>query len=61
METILKIEPSEIQRIKDTLAESFPFFKENATALFEDCFLALTSTQAKTDNFKLMRQLTDKE
>ena len=44
METILKIEPSEIQRIKDTLAESFPFFKENATALFADCFLALTST-----------------
>ena len=61
METILELEPSEILHVKETLSESAAFFKENATALFEDCFLALTSSQAKTENFKLMRTLTDTE
>lgn len=61
METILEYEPSEILRVKETLRESGAFFKENAAALFEDCFLALTSSQAKTENFKLMKTLTDTE
>ncbi len=43
METILELEPSEILHVKETLSESTAYFKENAAALFEDCFLALTS------------------
>jgi len=61
METVLELEPSEILHIKETLSESGAFFKQNAAALFEDCFLALTSSQAKTESFKLLRTLTDTE
>ena len=55
MDSILELEPSQIAHIKDTLVESKVFFKEHAASLFEDCFLAITSSQAKPDNFKLMR------
>ena len=55
MEAILELENSEVQSIANTIQESRELFKTNAAALFEDAFLVLTSTGAKSDQFKILR------
>jgi len=47
MDSVLELDAYEISQIKETLGASKELFKTNATALFEDSFLVLTSTQAK--------------
>ncbi len=49
MEAILELENSEVQSIASTIQESRDLFKQNAGPLFEDAFLVLTSTGAKTE------------
>ena len=57
MDSILELENSEVQAIRDQIAENKEVFKANYVALFEDAFLVLTSTGARTDQFKILRQL----
>jgi hypothetical protein len=44
MDSVLEYDSHEIQAIKEILAPNKAFFKENAQALFEDCFMVLTAT-----------------
>ena len=58
MDSILEFEASEIAHIQEQIGNHVELWKENYVALFEDCFLLLTSTSAaKPENFKIMRQL----
>ena len=49
MDSILELETAEVTQIVEQIAEARDLFKTNAGALFEDAFLVLTSTGAKTD------------
>ena len=53
----MELENSEVQQIVASVAEARDLFKQNAAALFEDAFLVLTSSGAKTDQFKILRQI----
>ena len=55
MDSILELDSSEVTQIIDSLTEARQLFKTNAAALFEDAFLVLTSTGAKTEQFKILR------
>ena len=57
MDSILELENSEVQQIVAQIAEARDLFKTQAAALFEDAFLVLTSTGAKSDQFKILRQI----
>ena len=57
MNTILELSGQEVQGIKDTLLEYKQVFKTNAPALFEDGFMVITSSDAKSKNFKIINQL----
>ena len=57
MDTILELENSEVQQIAGQISEARDVFKANSAALFEDAFLVLTSTGAKSDQFKILRQI----
>ena len=57
MDSILELENSEVQQIVASVSEARELFKTNAAALFEDAFLVLTSSGAKTDQFKILRQI----
>jgi len=57
MDAILELEASEVSAIIAQIGESRDLFRANAVALFEDAFLVLTSTGARTDQFKILRQL----
>ena len=57
MDSILELENSEVQQIIASISEARDAFKANAAALFEDAFLVLTSSGAKTDQFKILRQI----
>jgi hypothetical protein len=56
METILDLSDAEIRDIMQTLKGS-EFYKANMLDIFEDSFLAVTSTKAKVDNFKLLKAI----
>ena len=49
MDSILELENSEVQNIIAQISEAREIFKANAAALFEDAFLVLTSTGARTE------------
>ena len=49
MDSILEMENSEVQYIVASISEARELFKTNAAALFEDAFLVLTSSGARTD------------
>ncbi len=51
MDSILELETSEVSKIVEQIAENRELFKTNAGALFDDSFLVLTSTGAKSDQF----------
>lgn len=57
MDSILELETAEVTQIVEQIAEARDLFKTNAGALFEDAFLVLTSTGAKTDQFKILKQI----
>ena len=57
MDSILELETTEVTQIVEQIAEARDLFKTNAAALFEDAFLVLTSTGAKSDQFKILRQI----
>lgn len=57
MDSILELETSEVSKIVEQIAENRELFKTNAGALFDDAFLVLTSTGAKSDQFSILRQL----
>jgi hypothetical protein len=59
MDSVLELESHEITRLKETLVEHKDLFKQNSQALFDDCFLLLTSTGAKPENFTLLKGLTE--
>ena len=49
MDSILELETSEVSQIVEQSAEQRELFKTNAGALFDDAFLVLTSSGAKSD------------
>lgn len=49
MDSILELETSEVQSIVAQIADARECFKTNAAALFDDAFLVLTSSGAKSD------------
>ena len=51
MDSILELENAEVNFIQGQIADNADLFKANAAALFQDAFLVLTSTGAKTDQF----------
>lgn len=57
MDSILELETTEVTQIVEQIAEARDLFKTNAAALFEDAFLVLTSSGAKSDQFKILRQI----
>ena len=57
MDSILELEATEVASMVAQISEAREVFKTNAAALFEDAFLVLTSTGAKTDQFKILRQI----
>lgn len=61
MDSVLELDTHEITRLKETLIEHKDLFKQNSQALFSDCFLMLTSTGAKQDNFALLSTITETE
>ena len=54
MDSLLDFERAEVDAIITTLTENKELFKTHAADLFEDCFLILTSTQTKGENFKIL-------
>ena len=61
MDSVLELDTHEITRLKETLIEHKDLFKSNSQALFSDCFLMLTSTGAKQDNFALLSTIAETE
>lgn len=60
MDSILEMDSQEIQAVKQALmADHKELFREHAESLFYDCFLMITSTGAKTENFQLLRSLSE--
>ena len=57
MDSILEYEPSEVNNIREQIKENRAVFKKHAADIFEDCFMIITSTGSKGDNFKLLRSL----
>ena len=43
------------------MADHKALFREHAESLFHDCFLMITSTGAKTENFQLLRSLSESD
>jgi hypothetical protein len=62
MDSILEMDSQEIQAVKQALmADHKALFREHAESLFYDCFLMITSTGAKTENFQLLRSLSESD
>lgn len=61
MDSVLEFDSHQVQQIKESLATHKELFRANVQAIFEDCFLLLTSTQAKHENFQVMSKLGSEE
>ena len=55
MDSVLELDPVEVKQIKGTIASHQALFLEIAPQLFEDSFHLLMSSQAKLENFSLLK------
>ena len=58
MDSILELDPSEIRGIKEITTQFKGLLDQKAVHLFEDCFHMLLSTQAKLENFHLIKEIS---
>ena len=57
MDSLLDFERHEVDAIVNMLVDNKELFMANSSALFEDAFLMLTSTETKGEHFKVLSQL----
>lgn len=58
MDSVLELDPTEIKNIREIISSNKDLFIQNAPQIFEDCFNMLLSSQAKIENFNLLKQIS---